>query len=390
MNDLISKMGYASREEADEITRLARSKKWAEPMIRVESYDGRDVHRVQGSKAAAEVWEQFLTKNRKPPIQKFAAEKEPASILDPAAPKDLQDRFHRFRTLLDQKGVYAGTGHKRLAIPKNKLSEKDLGTLGFKPVVIAIPEAGQDRFQSFRHPSNNYHLHSHGDRWTMHEDRHPAATMLMKSQGVGKAIAQGIPHVVTEGLPGLGNYLMGQIRGRKSTADIVKSQVPGEVEAEMNALPDSGSYAKAAMLRRKLAELPPPGVPHVASRLKKRQRGWHFEKDPGFHDVKGKFDEAARKNTEIKVAAIAEALRTYGIDPKIAGEITDAPDPIKALTQVLKTKDFGFGGVKNRGRNFGEFASWSSPAGLASGDAASRLSGAGGYSPGTNMSYGGV
>lgn len=208
MNTHSSKFGYASREEADEVTRTARSKPWAEPFIRIESYDGRDTERVQGSKAAADVWNSWIQRSRAP-THKLAS-----------------------------------------ATP-----------------VQAAPPAG------------------------------------------------------------------------------------------------------------------------VATRLKKRQRGWHYEAEPGFHDVKGKFEDAARKNPEIKVAAIADALKTYGIDPKYAGEISDAPDPVKALTQVLKTKDFGFGGQKSQGRGFGEFASWGPPSGMTGGDSGSRV--AGGALMG-GQSYGGV
>lgn len=395
MNAHVSKFGYATREEADEITRLARGK-WAAPMIRVESYDGRDVQRVQGSKAAADVWADFLQRHRSPPIAKFASESfDPMEVVklalatspfssdtSPEQRQALQQKFDTFSNWLENKGVYAGTGHKRIIIPKNKISEPDLGTLGFEPVVAAIPEAGQDRFQSFRHPNNNYHLHSHGDNWTMHRDEHPAATMLMRTQGLGKAIVKGVPHVITEGLPGMAYYLGGKLRGRKSTADVVKSELSPDYANLLSQIPDS--TPKAASITPAVQGAAPVGV---STRLKKRQRGWHYEKEPGFHDVKGKFQDAARINSETKVAATAEALRTYGIDPKHAGEITDAPDPLKALTQVLRTKDFGFGGQKDRGRNFGEFASWGPPTGMSGGDAGSRVDGG---SLMSGMSYGGV
>jgi hypothetical protein len=133
---------------------------------------------------------------------------------------------------------------------------------------------------------------------------------------------------------------------------------------------------------------------HVDTRLKKRQRGFHFEKEPGFFDLKGKFDDAAKKNEEIKVAAIADALALFGLDPKYAGDIAKAADPVKALTQTFHQQDFGFGLAPTRpaGRANGEFVSFGGPSGLSGGDSFDRQPGAvgAGMQSGTGMSYGGV
>jgi hypothetical protein len=107
--------------------------------------------------------------------QPTATEQTPAAPVQPTyeipGTTPLHNRFNRYLKILDQKGAFAGTGHRRVVIPKSKVTEQDIGTLGFEPVMAAIPEAGQDRFQSWRHPDNNYHIHSHGDRWTIHQDR---------------------------------------------------------------------------------------------------------------------------------------------------------------------------------------------------------------------------
>lgn len=145
----------------------------------------------------------------------------------------VHNRFNKYLRILDQKGAFAGTGHRRVVIPKSKITENDIGSLGFEPVVAAIPEAGQDRFQSWRHPDNNYHIHSHGDRWTIHQDRHPAMTMLSREIGPVNAFMQGVPHVVTEGIPGLGYYLLGRARGNASTADRVDSELTPDVKEEL-------------------------------------------------------------------------------------------------------------------------------------------------------------
>lgn len=144
---------------------------------------------------------------------------------------ELQARFDNYTNLLRAKGVYAGTGHKRVLIPKARVSRDDIQNLGFESVLIAIPEAGQDEFKTYRHPDNLFHLHSHGDNWTMHEDAHPAATMLARRIGRTKAFIRGMPHVVTEGIPGLGYYLKGQILGRKSTADTVEKELDPETKS---------------------------------------------------------------------------------------------------------------------------------------------------------------
>ena len=146
--------------------------------------------------------------------------------------ENLQKKFDAYTKLLRERGVYSGTAHKRITIPKSKLSKDDIARLGFEEVLLAIPEAGQDQFRSFRHPENLFHIHSHPGSWTMHEDSHPSSTMLSRKMGPLKAFIQGVPHVVTEGLPGLGLYLAGQIAGRKSTADKVRAGLdPDVVEA---------------------------------------------------------------------------------------------------------------------------------------------------------------
>src|SRR5690606_26702418 len=107
-------------------------------------------------------------------LTKQSAEAEPNPIT--------QSKFERIQKILRERGVEAGTAHKRIVIPKSRFSENEITSLGFQPVTIAIPEHGQDRFQSYRHPDNNFHIHSHGRDWTIHEDRHPAATMLAQKE----------------------------------------------------------------------------------------------------------------------------------------------------------------------------------------------------------------
>lgn len=179
------------------------------------------------SNAAHEVKVAFASAELPPP-----APTQPTYEISGSSP--LHDRFNKYLKILDEKGAFAGTGHRRVVIPKSKITENDIGQLGFEPVIAAIPEAGQDRFQSWRHPDNNYHIHSHGDRWTIHQDRHPAMTMLARKVGPVKAFTQGVPHIVTEGIPGLGYYLVGRLRGNASTAERVDNELTPDVKDELN------------------------------------------------------------------------------------------------------------------------------------------------------------
>ena len=161
-------------------------------------------------------------------------------------------RFKKLCEELDTHGVLSGTGHKRISIPKTVLSEKDLRDLGFVSVLIAVPESGQSSFRSFRHPDNNYHLHEHGDHWTMHKDDHASSTMLVrklfmedrkgsgsKKSGKPKNSAQiagqaaleflrGTPHIVTEGIPGMYYYARGKIVKTPGMAERLAVELPRE------------------------------------------------------------------------------------------------------------------------------------------------------------------
>lgn len=169
-----------------------------------------------------------------------------AEVLPTAADPRVTQRFGRLVNTLRTDGVLAGTAHRRLLIPKDKLTEDDVHSLGFVPVTIAIPEAGQDRFRSFRHPDSQFHIHSHPEGWTMHEDAHPASTMLArKVKGIAaksKALVSGLPHVSEEGLPGLGYYIKGKLSGHASTARRVAGELPAHVKRRIASWSPSPTY----------------------------------------------------------------------------------------------------------------------------------------------------
>lgn len=165
---------------------------------------------------------------------------------DKSHEREVKDRFKLLTHNLKKYGTTAGTGHKRLLIPKAKLgSEQDIEKiLGFVPVALAIPEAGQDTLVSYRHPTMNYHIHSHGEDWTIHEDRHAALTMKLRAwmdrrgqqakqihssiMSPIKGFIGGVAHIFEEGMPGAYYYLKGQLTGAEDMAHRLQREMkPG-------------------------------------------------------------------------------------------------------------------------------------------------------------------
>jgi len=149
---------------------------------------------------------------------------EEQNLIDEAK---LKRRFKYWAKKMREHGVMAGTYHKRIAIPKHRLPKEHLEQLGFEPVAIAIPEAGQDEFASYRNPNNLFHLHSHGDHWTMHEDEHPSLTMALRNAPIEKvpeAVVSGLSHIATEGIPGAYKYISHRITGSGNMLDAVMNE----------------------------------------------------------------------------------------------------------------------------------------------------------------------
>ena len=153
--------------------------------------------------------------------------------IDPKSIEFAKKRFDKITQLLNNSGVYAGTDHKRLVIPKEKFTESDMAAVGFIKSIIAVPEAGQDMFASFRNTDNNYHIHSHPGTWTIHEDRHASSQMLAAKADKIKdkliAYIQGLPHLLTEGVPGSINYTKNIGKKDASTATNVLNELPKNI-----------------------------------------------------------------------------------------------------------------------------------------------------------------
>ena len=185
----------------------------------------------------------------------------------------VRKRFKFFKKALVEHGDPVGTGHNRILMPKSLLSKSDIeDVLGFVSVDIAIPEAGQITQASYRHPDMNFHIHNHRGAWIMHEDSHAASTMLIKKyhmkheeaarkkknkkhsshshqhsshthgpdshshEELGekswfepvRLFVKGLPHVITEGIPGAYYYVKGQILGTESMLARIEKETPEE------------------------------------------------------------------------------------------------------------------------------------------------------------------
>jgi len=180
-------------------------------------------------------------------LRHLAQKGSPEKMYTPEEIEAVKGQFEKLKKMMHQEGVEAGTFHKRLPIPKSKLTERDLTEiLGFEPVRVAIPESGQDVFTSYRHPEHTYHVHSHPGRWLMHMDEHPAATMIAKGRkttaGKGKAYAEGMPHVLGEGVPGALAYIRGKLLRGKGLGRRVLKEINPKARRTLRNLPDSPSY----------------------------------------------------------------------------------------------------------------------------------------------------
>lgn len=163
-------------------------------------------------------------------------------------------RFASLHKILEEKGVDTGAQMKRIVVPKRVLSKTDmLEHLGFVPVVVAVPEVGQTKLQSYRHPLSNHHIHDHGDSWVIHDDVHPSTTMLWfkrkleedgklsdyspphkpksvarshKSSGnLVRTTLEGMPHLIGEGIPGMAAWAKAKAFGLPGMKERVREGI---------------------------------------------------------------------------------------------------------------------------------------------------------------------
>jgi hypothetical protein len=209
--------------------------------------------------------------------------------LSPEEYAALQQKHEQYKKNLNEKGVWTNTYHKRIAIPKSELSESQIRALGYHPVVVAVPEGGQDRFTSFRNTSTAHHIHSHPEHWTMHEDEHPSTTMLMArnvpAAERAKALVTGLPHILTEGVPGVATYLRGGLGRAFNTFmgyDDASAMVPRiKHEMQHGTTAPTGFVRQLQMLRgmkKKASYAPMPALPEEEPQAVEQSPGPEKEK----------------------------------------------------------------------------------------------------------------
>lgn len=116
----------------------------------------------------------------------------------------------------------------RSTISADTLSDQDLRDAGFVKSYMAVPETGQSRLATYRHPMNGLHFHRHPGKWMFHEDTWPSLQMVMKRYAIEhpgatssdrlrfffkEALPQSAGHIVNEGAPGWMQWGVGRILG---------------------------------------------------------------------------------------------------------------------------------------------------------------------------------
>lgn len=120
----------------------------------------------------------------------------------------------------------------RSRLPKKEWKEEDFKDLGFLPSYAVVPEAGQTKLRTFRHPDHNFHIHEHEDGWIMHEDAHSSLSMLLNRKGKKDldAVKEAIKHVVSEGTPASFRYTAAALSGAPSWKQTFKGEIPSVKE----------------------------------------------------------------------------------------------------------------------------------------------------------------
>ena len=81
-----------------------------------------------------------------------------------------------------------------------------------------------------------------------------------------------------------------------------------------------------------------------------RTRGFYFDREPGFHDLRGGFDAAAKLGGGQKTAKDAALLKVF---QKFA--LLDAQgEPIEAVAKVFAQSNFGYGDDPTKGKLTGD------------------------------------
>lgn len=119
------------------------------------------------------------------------------------------------------------SGLDRVRIPRWAVNEKAIPLLDFIPSMVAVPESGQKQLKTYRSLSpDNRHLHKHQKNWLMHMDKYTPTQVTMykikqlpegataEREALEAELAQGLKHMVDEGIPGYMDYVKGRITKR--------------------------------------------------------------------------------------------------------------------------------------------------------------------------------
>lgn len=106
----------------------------------------------------------------------------------------------------------------------------------------------------------------------------------------------------------------------------------------------------------------------LATRLKKKRRGFHFDRSPGFYGVKDGFEAAARKAGDVaKTASLKEArergMRAMALKLALLDQFDE---PIEALAKRFAQSNFGYGRDPNapKDRDVAADPLWSESTGM--------------------------
>lgn len=124
---------------------------------------------------------------------------------------------------------------------------RDLRDLGFVDSAVAVPEAQQAKWMTYRHPDVNAHWHRHDKNWFFHNDTFPSVQMLqarLKREGLSptspkqlaRAAVYGAPHAVMEGVPGWAGAVKSWLTDEGGLDQIQDRQdgVPSNVAGKFN------------------------------------------------------------------------------------------------------------------------------------------------------------
>ena len=86
-----------------------------------------------------------------------------------------------------------------------------------------------------------------------------------------------------------------------------------------------------------------PGIRGIERRRKMKQRGFFFDREPGFHGLREGFESAANeKRAESRERAIRRVLAKYAL-------LDDQGEPIEAVAKLFGQSNFGYGDEPAKG-----------------------------------------